>query len=472
MVPNRAARARRTLRTREGSATLGASGADADGGERRAAMTELVRQVRGFGRDVKLFLLYSLLANVGFGVYGLIYNLYLTELDLREDFIGAFSAVQTLAMAGMAAAIGPMLGRFGTWRCIFGGIAGFLVASFGLALAESPAVLLALSAVFGIGLAFLFTATMPFVIEHARADQRQHVAAVSFSLISLAATIGSLLGGFLPELVASDGIGRYRAALLAGTTIGSLSLIPLLLMGDARRGTRRQTVAAPVESADERRQVRRDMTVFIGIGGLMALGAGAVMPFYNVYLTTRGASAREVGYVFAAGGLVAATLGLTAPAISRRFGSIQAVAGLRLSILPFYLLLILTPGTGLAVLAHLIRQTSISMAWPIDSTFIAEVLPARARATVFGLRSAAWNVGFSAASLAGGAVIVRRGYDATFVALIVFSTISAALFVVYFGRHPRVRAGEIPGALPRRRPGRTAPAPESRIGRQGVGGRR
>ncbi len=190
----------------------------------------------------------------------------------------------------------------------------------------------------------------------------------------------------------------------------------------------------------------------------MALGAGAVMPFYNVYLTTLGATAREVGYVFALGGLSAALIGLAAPAVSRRFGALWAVVVVRLSIVPFYALLIVAPSFWPAVVAHLARQTSISMAWPIDSTFIAEVLPARARAGVFGLRSAAWNIGFAGASLVGGRLIVESGYDLTFASLIVFSTLAAVIVVGYFARHPRIRTGQIPSALPRGQRPVAAPA--------------
>ena len=414
-------------------------------------MAEYIRQIRGFRRDVKLFLLYNLLVNVGFGVFQLIFNLYLTELRLREDDIGAFSAAQTLSMAAAAASMGLLIARLGIWRCIVGGVAVFLVSSYGLAFAEHANLLLLLSATNGIGLAFLFTATMPFVIEWARRDQRQHVSAVVFSVISLAATLGALLGGFLPDLIPAGGVGAYRWTLVAGTTIGTIGLVPLFLMGPARRGKAPADPTAPkeAEGVEERRQVRRDTGVFVLIGGLMALGAGMVMPFYNVYLRTLGAGAREIGYVFALGGFSAAVIGLLAPAVARRFGSLRAVPLVRLAVVPFYVLLILAPGYGLAVLAHIARQTSISMAWPIDSTFIADVLPPRARAAVFGLRSAAWNVGFSLASLAGGALIVRRGYDATFAGLILFSIVSMALFWLYYARHPRIRAGEIPGALPR-----------------------
>jgi predicted MFS family arabinose efflux permease len=298
---------------------------------------------------------------------------------------------------------------------------------------------------------------MPFIVEWARRDERPDVAALSFSLISLATTFGALVGGFLPSLVSlpipaieSASLEAYRVTLVTGSLIGVCGLVPLFLMGQARQ--RKPPVdhaaARAAEDPGTRRQTKRDVTAFVAIGGLMALGAGMVIPFYNVYLKSLGASTREVGYVYALGGFSAAAIGLAAPAVSRRLGSLRAVGLLRLSILPFYLLLILTPTTWVAVLAYLARQTSISMAWPIDSTFIAEVLPARARASVFGLRSAAWNIGFSGASLVGGRIIVTSGYDLTFASLIVFSALAAVFFVAYFARHPRVRAGQIPSALP------------------------
>jgi MFS family permease len=89
------------------------------------------------------------------------------------------------------------------------------------------------------------------------------------------------------------------------------------------------------------------------------------------------------------------------------------------------------------------------MAWPIDSTFIAEVLPPRARFRVYGLRAAAWNLGFSIASLVAGVLIVNVGYQVTFFDLIVFTALAMAVFVGYYSRHPRVRSGELSSALPR-----------------------
>ena len=95
--------------------------------------------------------------------------------------------------------------------------------------------------------------------------------------------------------------------------------------------------------------------------------------------------------------------------------------------------------------------TSFSMAWPVDSVFIGELLPPRARASVFGLRSAAWNLCSALAAFIAGKIIVRTGYDWTFVSLAGFTGLSAVVFYVYYRRHPLVRMDQIPSATKNRR---------------------
>jgi MFS family permease len=410
-----------------------------------------IRRQFNFSRDVRLFLLYNLLANVGWGVFVLIFNLYLRELNLRENDMGAYSAIQTLAMAAGAATMGPVLDRLGVWRATFGGVVIFLASSFGLAFAEVPVIIYVLAAVSGIGLAYLFTTTMPFIIAWTRRNERQFVSALAFSVVSLSITLGSLVGGFLPGAIPGSELQAYRWTLVAGSLIATLGLVPMLMMGPARsgRGLPDPTAAREAADASERRQVRRDMTVFVLVGGLMAVGAGMVFPFYNVFLTSLGASSATVGYVYAIAGLCAALIGLSAPFISQHLGSLYGVVVVRLAIVPFYLALVFVPALPLAAVTHIVRQTSISMAWPIDSTFIAEVLPPRARSRVYGLRSAAWNLGYALASLFAGFLIVRYGYAVTFVDFAAFSILAMAVFFVYYSRHPRVRSGELSGALPK-----------------------
>ncbi len=423
-------------------------------------MSTFFRRVRNFSFDIKLFLLYNLLANVGFGAIELVFNFYLLEIGYREDFIGEWRAVQTISMAISALTVGFWINRFGPWRVIVSGFVIFTIGSLSLGLVENRYMLDLLAIMFGVGLSCLFNPLMPFVMEYGKPEERQYVAAISFSLISLSIMTGSLVGGFSPSLfgrvfssISPGSLEAYRAAILTGAAIAALGLIPLLMMKEPRSRWQATDMKAAVrsETVETRKRVRWDVAIFVAAGGLMSIGVGMVQPFYNVFLKEMGASDNQVGFIFALGSLTAAVIGLGAPMLANRLGSLNAVLVLRLSIIPFYLPLIFAPSLGLAVLAFLVRQASISMAWPIDSTFIGETLPPRARSGVFGLRSSAWNAGFALASYLAGRIIVESGYDLTFISLVLFTAASAALFYVYFMRHPAVLSGSIPSALPARK---------------------
>ena len=423
-------------------------------------MSAYIRRIRDFSPDIKRFLFYGLMANIGFGAVELVLNFYFLELGYREDFIGEWRAVQTISMAVVALLIGPLINRFGPWKAIVGGFAFLTASSMTLALSEQQWMLFILAVAVGAGLAFLFNPLMPFVMQYSAHHERQYVSAVAFSVVSFSAMIGSLIGGFSPSIysrlfpsISTGSLEAYRAAMLTGSVISAFGLIPLLRMKVPREpwvpvDRKLEQAKMPVEL---QRQTRNDVAIFVAVGGLMSIGVGMVQPFYNVYLKDQGASDDQVGFIYAIGGLTAAVIGLGAPALAARMGSLNAVILLRLSIVPFYLLLIFMPSLSLAVMAFLIRQASISMAWPIDSTFISELLPPSARSGVFGTRSSAWNLGFAFASFAAGRIIVQSGYDWLFASIVLFSTLSALLFYFYFQRHPMVVSGEIPSALPRQK---------------------
>jgi MFS family permease len=406
-------------------------------------MRSYIQSIRQYSRDIKLFLLFTLAANVGIGMFMLIFNLYLLELDLREDYIGAFNAIHTVGIAAMSLTMGILINRLGVWRCVMFGFAFFLVSSVLLVTVTHPGILLGLAVLGGVGTAFLFVPTMPFIVDLTRSHERHGVAALTFSLNSLSMTVASLIGGFTPRGLAAilplnaPSAEAFRYTLLLGLGIAALAMIPLFKMSEQRRNAMPEDAAqdtqvglAPLEPG----RVRRHMVVFIAVGGLMSLGAGMVFPFYNVYLASIGASAAQIGLIFSIAGIAAALLGLTSPYLAGKVGSQRAVVIVRLAPLPLYGMLIFFPALWIAVLAHMFRTASINMGWPIDSSYIAGVLPAKARTAVFGYRSGAWNIGFALAAFAGGNVIVRYGYGATFGAYIAFMLIAMVLFYGYFSR--------------------------------------
>ena len=107
--------------------------------------------------------------------------------------------------------------------------------------------------------------------------------------------------------------------------------------------------------------------------------------------------------------------------------------------IPLFLPLLLLSNLWLAALTFAARVVSFAIAWPIEASLIATVIPERQRATTFGLRSASWNGSWAIFSFLAGQVIVRYGYPPVFAWFMLTSLVSGLLFLRHFG--PRLRKG-------------------------------
>ncbi|HEU5327177.1 MAG TPA: MFS transporter, partial [Thermomicrobiales bacterium] len=253
-----------------------------------------------------------------------------------------------------------------------------------------------------------------------------------FALQNVAITVGTFAGGVLPALLLRAGFGnvaRNRTSLLIGVAISALGLLPLLLIAQRSRRAGHEPTGAllgPQLNATPRR-VRRAVWGFAGAAVLLSIGAGAFIPFVNVYLVRLGASESAVGTILALTGAAGAILSLVAPALLNRLGSLPSVLVLRVLPAPVGLLLALFPSLGLVVGTQAVRGIGASMAWPVEMTIFNKRVPAHAMASAFGLRIAAWNFSWAATSIIAGELIIHGGYNAPLYILAVFTTLGTGL---------------------------------------------
>jgi len=401
------------------------------------------QNVLSCGRDIHLFLGYALLSYIGIGVFTLIFNLYLVQLGYDEGFIGAVNGVYTLSMGITCLLIGFLINRFGNWICLTLGTIEFAISLVVLATVTSETALLLLAALNGIGSAFIMTGQMPFVIEWTPRRHTALMAALSSAISSGSIMLGSLVGGLLPSGVgalvdsAASSAEAYRWTLIIGAALTTISIAPLLVMGPARKERHHEDFRvshAQLLSHRVRRQARRDVGALILLGLFLALGVGAVEPFYNVLLTNMGTPAGTIGLIFALSGLVATVLSVAGPALAQRFGYVSAQIWTRVFFIPVHLLLIPFPSAWLVSLGYAGRKISGSVSWPLESAHAGGLLPPQARAHAFGLRSASWNIGYAFAAFTSGQIIARTGsYTPAYLSLSVFCILSVAVYVIAFG---------------------------------------
>ena len=86
--------------------------------------TTYLQRLRGFSRDVRLFLVTSLLTVFCFmGVYLVLFNLYLVRLGYGPEFIGLANAAGLLVYGVSSLAGGEIGRRWGSRRGMIAGLA-------------------------------------------------------------------------------------------------------------------------------------------------------------------------------------------------------------------------------------------------------------------------------------------------------------------------------------------------------------
>ncbi len=396
---------------------------------------------------LRRIVIFQLLGGLQLGTFGLLFNLYLLSLGHREDLIGLLASASTLALSFMALAAGRIVGRIGLGRAIAGGFLLATLAALGQALSTGAVPLILFAIVGGAGLAMTQSLQMPLLAEHVAAEDRATGAAVVSAVATLSNTVGTLVGGFLPELLrftALPLIARERAALIGAVAVGALGLIPLLLLD--RGAGPPQTFSAAIGTAQDdgtRSRTRQMIRRYAGATALISVGAGAFLPFVNVYLARLGANPGEIGGLLSIVGVAGAVCGLLAPALSRRFGRERfSVFARVVPVLPAILLIAL-PTIPFVVLTYGVRQVGAGMTWPIEASILNDRVHPRARPGAFGLRTAAWNIAWAASSAISGQLIVRGGYEWPLVILVGSTILGGIVLSIVLRPTPEERAATI-----------------------------
>ncbi len=389
-----------------------------------------------------------------FGASDLLFNLYLTRLGYREDFIGLVNAVTQLVWALAAATAGALAHRWTSRRVL---IVGALVLAAGYAargFVSAPWLIVATFSVSCIGGGWVFAIGMNFIADYTIAAKRLGAIALYTMASSLSTTLGSIGGGWLPALIAhlggaGGGAGPIRLTLLLSAAMMFFSVLPLLGVGpppaDLHAAMPLGPALSPPREPPRRtpaQQTRRDMWVYFTFAFVLAGGVAMVVPFYNVYLSRHGFGTGAIGIIYGCGGICGALFGLAVPALGARIGVARGAGMLRAFPGLLFLALIFAAPAWLAVAAHICRRGCFDASYALESNFTSRLFPARVRAHVFAWREATLSLGIALLSPVGGVLIVRFGYGAAFSVFAAASAVILALFLCYFVPRERHLAAE------------------------------
>ena len=414
-------------------------------------------QLPRYPRNVYLVLLFTL--GKGFQIYigQVTINLYAYSLGYSKDFIGLLSAMPALGALLAAIPIGLLADRVGRKPLLL--VSGVLnplaLAAVGLSTGSTP--MLVASLLNGILSSAYWVTILPILTESTTDDQQVGVLAINSFLLLGVGALGSLVGGFVPEIVAMvihqpalDPV-PLRFGVLVAATIAFLPVLPLFTL-DPMPGPERKKAAppAPAENGAQPAQPKAATARVDPVGRkalvklfaklllpdlLATTGEGTVIGLLQLYFVLRfHLQPGSLGALFTLAGLIGGATALNAPRIVRRWGKLKTATTMQYLSAPAMLLTGLAPVLPLAAAGEFSRIVLRGLFDPTYAAFTMEQVSSRYRATLSGCYSVTWSLGFSIGPTLAGWLYQNLGSLPTFIVGAICLTSAATLLRFFFGK--------------------------------------
>jgi MFS family permease len=278
-------------------------------------------------------------------------------------------------------------------------------------------------------------------------------ASVFFLLVGIG-SLGSLLGGAIPEVMA-DILHVSAASTLAlrwGVFTAALFTfvfgLPLWFLREperttANRATNKTTKAVLEESVrnsgslaeavlHEKRE-RLPVALFVKLlvpDLLFTMGEGAVVALMQLFFILRfHLLPGPLGIIFTISGLAGGIFSLTAPLFVKCWSKLRVV-----TTAPLMVLIGFAPTLPLAIAGEYTRSFMRTLIEPIYAAFAMEQVSDRHRATLSGFYSVTWSIGFSFGSAIGGWLQSNVSLSSSFVFGAFCLVLAPSLLLTFFGR--------------------------------------
>lgn len=356
-----------------------------------------------FSPQVWLYLTTSFSFGLAQAFLALFLNFYLRALGLGPEWQGVMNALPALTLVFLSLPAVALARRISNAHTIKIGVALSLLGTLILALAGGPLGVVTGALVQGAGAALMIVAGSPFMANNSDERSRVTLFSVQSALMTGAGFVGNMIGGRVPEAYAlltatePDGLGALRTALLVATALQLLGLIPALKLKPSGKTSQTGRSFAVRD--------KRSMFRLIFPNLLVGLGAGATIPFLNVFIEGKfQINYASLGQLFAWASLATAATALLQPLLVRRLGQLQVVLLVQASSLPFLALLGFAPHLWMVTLALFTRGALMNAAGPVYGAYAMSSLEENDRPMYSALNVIAWDSGWAISSVLAGVV--------------------------------------------------------------------
>ena len=397
-----------------------------------------MRAVRRLSPAPRQFLAFSLLVGTAFGVFNLLFNLYMSALGFSNQTIGIFNSLPAVTLLAVGLPLAAFADRIGYRPFLLAATALALIGSGAMALLEQRLAAVLACGVFALAVILLVEILSgPVLAQISTEADRVSLFALNQSIGWVAVLVGDLLGGILPEAASgsthssSASAGSIRAAFIAMALLVALALPFLFRL--VRVAGYKPATGTPVKEmfrVDFPRFGRLLLPEF-----LLGIGAGMFLNFVQLYFAQRfRLTPGPIGAILALGAALTAIGTLGAPWISRRLGVSRTVALTQMAGFPLILMLAFLMTLPAATIVLYVRQIVLNIQAPLAMVFGMEYVAPEQRARLTTALMIAWGIGSGGIGpFVSGFLQAAGGFQLAFSVAAIFYLLAGISFLVLFG---------------------------------------
>ena len=396
------------------------------------SVRSLLEGNKGLNKNIKLYLLTTLLINVGFGVIMADFNLYILSMDMSPDFLGIILSMTPFAQVIAAIPIGFLAEKAGNKSTLI--LVNLVVGFSYLLRVVSPIQTLILIGSFLIGTvrAGYFIIQMPFISQYAGEQKDVEYTFVSIVFYS-AMAIGNLIGGFFPAFLGPmipDETLAYRAILIGASLLIIFGTIPLFFLDkDKPKDTSKISLSPYLNGID------KNTVKFAGIEFFLGAGLGFLIFFMNViFIFYYNSSLQAYGTMSVLLIIPTVVFLIVGPALAKKYNGLRVIIISRILCAAFALLTIITKNVFIGAFAYVVFRSLLGLGTTLWISFASSVATRRSRTATATWLEITFQIGFAVAALYGGKLIARGAYPALGIISAVSMGISYVLTILFFGK--------------------------------------
>ncbi|MCM3765857.1 MFS transporter [Neobacillus niacini] len=385
-------------------------------------------QFSTYNRNIKLSFIANILAQIGLGVFMVIYNFYIRKLGYSEAVNGQVISMTSLATALILIPAGIISDRYSRKKVILYGVLISGIILLARSVVSGQQLLITLAFISGLAMAFLQVSGIPWLAENSTPEQRVNLFSLHFAFMTAANVVGSLLGGLLTDVFSYfvTDVNSIRLTLIIGAIIYTVAIIPTMkFQNPVRKSTEPKKSA---KSFSWKNNGMKLIVLFAVAQILIGFGSGLVIPYLNLYFSDRfSASTTSIGFIISLGQAATAFAMFIGPWVVKKVGEVKAVVFLQLASLPFLLLTAYTNHLWIAALGFLFRQALMNAGNPIQMSLMMSKVNDSMKGLANSVNQMVFNLGWALMGPVSTGIVVQ--YGAYWGYAYVF-TITATLYLI------------------------------------------